>query len=41
MLSKNLVNIFREKSANWTEKLGNSSNKFVKIHNEYMNNPEG
>jgi hypothetical protein len=31
---------FKEKLAIWNKKLANS-NKFLKIYNEYLNNPEG
>ena len=40
MSSKQFVNNFRENITNWKSKIG-STNRFVKINNEYINNPEG
>lgn len=40
MSSKDFITHFREKIINWNNKLY-SSNKFVKIYNDFVNNPEG
>jgi hypothetical protein len=40
MSSKDFITNFKEKILNWNSKL-NSSNKFVKIYNDFVNNPEG
>jgi hypothetical protein len=40
MESKQFVNSFKENISNWKSKMG-TSNKFVKVYNEYINIPEG
>jgi hypothetical protein len=40
MQQKHFVSSFKEKVSDWNKKLG-SSNRFIKLINEFVNNPEG
>jgi len=40
MSSRKLITFFKENLLQWKRKMGNS-NKFVKIYDEYLNQPEG